>query len=91
MVFTLVLDCKETLFNLSEVVFREVETMSKVPFADQKEELTLLKQADRAFTVEEIFHTVLETFSANRDTLLKYVAVLARLDDTVLREAFVSQ
>ena len=81
----------ETLFNQFVVVFRLVETVSKVLFADQNEELTLFKQADRAFTVEEVFQAVLLTFSASKDTFFSHVFILTRDDETVLNQLFVVQ
>ena len=67
-VFKAVFDCRETLFNQFVVVFRLDETVSNTFFADQNEVLTLFKQADKAFTVEEVFQAVLLTDSANRET-----------------------
>ena len=52
------LDCNETLFNHA-VMLRKLEgTVSNVIFADQKALLMLLKQLDKAFTVEEVFLAV---------------------------------
>ena len=81
----------ETLFNQFVVVFRLIETVSKVLFTDQNEELTLFKQADTAFTVEEVFQAVLLTFSANKDTFFSHVFILTRDDETVFNELFVVQ
>ena len=81
----------DTLFNQFVVVFRLVETVSKVLFADQNEELTLFKQADTAFTVEEVFQAVLLTFSANKDTFFSYVFKLTRDEENVFNELFVVQ
>ena len=44
-------DSMETLFSQFVVIFRPAETLSKVLFTDQNEELMLFKQAERAFTV----------------------------------------
>ena len=73
----------ETLFNQLVVVFRLAETVSKVLFANLNEELTLFKQADRAFNVEEVFQAVLLTDSAFKETFFNQVIVLTREDDTV--------
>ena len=81
----------ETLFNQFVVVFRLAETVSKVLFADQNKELTLFKQVETAFTVEEVFQAVLQTFSANKDTFFSHVFKLTRDDDTVLSVLFVAQ
>ena len=81
----------DTLFNQFVVVFRLAETVSKVLFADQNDELTLFKQVFVEFTVEEIFQAVLLTDSANKETFFNQVIVLTRDDETVLSEAFVDQ
>ena len=84
------LDSMETLFNQFVVVLREDETVSRVLFEDQNEELTLFK-ADTAFTVEEVFACCLLTFSAKKETFFNQEIVLTREDETVLSEAFVDQ
>ena len=81
----------DTLFNQFVVVFRLVETVSKVLFEDQNEELTLFKQADTAFTVEEVLQAVLLTFSAHKDTFFSHVFILTRDDETVFNKLFVVQ
>ena len=52
----------ETLFNQFIVVFTLAETVSKVLFADQNEELTLFIQAGMPLTVEEVLQAVLLIF-----------------------------
>ena len=86
-----VFDSMDTLFNQFVVVFRLAETVSKVLFADQNDELTLFKQVFVEFTVEEIFQAVLLTFSANKDTFFSHVFILTRDDETALNELFVVQ
>ena len=81
----------DTLFNQFVVVFRLVETVSKVLFADQNEELTLFKQAETALFVEEVFQAVLLTFSANKDTFFSHVFKLTRDEENVFNELFVVQ
>ena len=73
----------ETLFSQFVVVFRLAETVSKVLFTDQNEELMLFKQAERAFTVQEVFQAVLLMDSANKETFFNQTIVLTREDDTV--------
>ena len=46
------------MFNQFVVVYRLEETVSNTLFADQNTVLTLFKQADNLFTVEDVFHAV---------------------------------
>ena len=65
--------------------------MSKVLFADQNKELTLMKHAGTAFTVEEVLQAVLLKDSANNNTFFNHVFILTRDDETVLSTLFVFQ
>ena len=85
------LDSMETFFNQFVVALRLDKTPSKMLFADQNEELTLFKQADRAVTVEDVLEAVLLTDSANKETFFNQAIVLTRDDETVLSELFVVQ
>ena len=81
----------ETLFNQFVVVCRLDETVSNVLFADQNTVLTLCKQADNEFTIDDVLETVELTDCTNRDTWLRDATVVARDDETVLNELFVVQ
>ena len=65
-------------------MFKLDETVSNELFADQNKELTLLKQADTAFSVNEALQAALLMFSANKETFLNHVLILTRDDETVL-------
>ena len=83
----------ETLFNQFAVVCRLDETVSKlnVLFADKNAVLTLCKQADNEFTVDDVFEATELTDCTNRDTWLRDATVVARDAETVLNELFVVQ
>ena len=81
----------ETLFNQFTVVCRLDETVSNVLFADQNAVLTLCKQADNEFTVDDVLKTVELTDCTNSGTWLRDATVVARDAETVLNELFVVQ
>ena len=81
----------ETLFNQFAVVCRLDETVSNELFADQNAVLTLCKQADNEFTVNDVLKTVELTDCTNSDTWLRDATVVVRDDETVFNELFVVQ